>query len=197
LIVNRRTKSRFLARPFDFAQGRLSPCIARLRTARNDNFGDCGGMAEAVPFPSPPSRFVSAVPPGLTRSQAYPGLASWAVIFPPLRGCAASLSAPQWTSRSKVEVRIRAGFSAVPLGLMTNWRAQVGGRGRPPHTGITQAFAPPPKALPADPAQSDSSYLQHRRRRTPGHRSSRNKSRIYPKSPRPWRRAARSRSSLF
>ena len=106
--MNRRTKSRFLARPFDFAQGRLSPCIARLRTARNDNFGDCGGMAEAVPFPSPPSRFVSAVPPGLTRSQAYPGLASWAVIFPPLRGCAASLSAPQWTSRSKVEVRIRA-----------------------------------------------------------------------------------------
>src|SRR5205823_11253146 len=64
---------------------------------------------------------------------------------------------------------------------MTNWRAQVGGRGRPPHTGITQAFAPPPKALPADPAQSDSSYLQHRRRRTPGHRSSRNKSRIYPR----------------
>ena len=40
-------------------------------------------MAEAVPFPSPPSRFVSAVPPGLTRSQAYPGLASWAVIFRP------------------------------------------------------------------------------------------------------------------
>src|SRR5438093_10311210 len=63
---------------------------------------------------------------------------------------------------------------------MTNWRAQVGGRRRPPHTGITLASAPPPIAPPADPAQSDSSYLQHRRRRTPGHRSCRNKCRIYP-----------------
>src|SRR5438093_182431 len=44
---------------------------------------DCGGTGEAVPFPCPVSRFVSAVPPGLTRSQAYPGLASWAVIFRP------------------------------------------------------------------------------------------------------------------
>ena len=35
---------------------------------------DCGGTGEAVPFPCPVSRFVSAVPPGLTRSQAYPGV---------------------------------------------------------------------------------------------------------------------------
>src|SRR5205807_5311878 len=82
--------------------------LKRRSTTVQQAFVTFSAACEAVPFPSPPSRFVSAVPPGLTRSQAYPGLASWAVIFPPLRGCAASLSAPQWTSRSKVEVRIRA-----------------------------------------------------------------------------------------
>jgi len=128
--VNRRTKSRFLARPFDFAQGRLSPCIARLRTARNDNFGDCGGMAEAVPFPSPPSRFVSAVPPGLTRSQAYPGLASWAVIFRPFGAAQLRCRLHNGPPDQKQRFVSGHGFSAVPLGLMRNWRAQAGGRGR-------------------------------------------------------------------
>src|SRR5438552_12086763 len=158
---------------------------------------DFGGTAEAVPFPSPPSRFVSAVPPGLTRSQAYPGLASWAVIFPPLRGCAASLSAPQWTSRSKAEVRIRARlFSGAfrPNEELegAGWRA----RAPAPHD-LTPASAPPPKAPPADRGQSGSSYLLHRRRRIPGRRSSRNKFRTCLKSRRPSRRAGRSHSSLF
>ena len=129
-------------------------------------------------MPCVPLRFCR--PSGTHSFSSLPRTCVLGCNIPPLRGCAASLSARQWTSRSKAEVRIRAGFSAVPLGLMTNWSAQVGGRGRPPHTGITQAFAPPPKALPADPAQSRSSYLPHRRRRIPGRRSSRNKCRIYP-----------------
>src|SRR2546428_5444464 len=72
------------------------------------------------------------------------------------------------------------------------WRA----RAPAPHD-LTPAYAPPLKAPPADPAQSDSSYRPRRPSSTPGHRSSRNKFRTYPKSPRPWRRVARLRSNLF
>src|SRR5439155_22080732 len=158
---------------------------------------DFGGTA-VKPCPSQVLRPVSFLPS--LRDSLVLKLPRTCVLgcnIPPLRGCAASLSAPQWTSRSKAEVRIRAGFSAVPLGLMTNWRAQVGGRGRPPHTGITLASAPPLKAPPADHAQSDSSYRPHRPRRTPGRRSSRNRCRTCLKSRRPSRRAGRLHSNLF
>src|ERR1700675_4199542 len=43
------------------------------------------------------------------------------------------------------------------------------------HQRFTLASVPPRSALPADRAQSDSSYCPHRLRRTPGRRSSRNK----------------------
>jgi transposase len=60
------------------------------------------------------------------------------------------------------------------------WRA----RAPTPHD-LTPASAPPQKARLADRAQSDSSYLLHRRRRTPGRRLFRNKFRTYLKSRRP------------
>src|SRR2546428_2581978 len=82
-------------------------------------------------MPCVPFRFCR--PSGTHSFSSLPRTCVLGCNIPPLRSCAASLSGPQWTSRSKVEVRIRAGFSAVPLGLMTNWRAQAGGRGRPPH----------------------------------------------------------------
>ena len=47
---------------------------------------------------------------------------------------------------------------------------------------ITAASAPPPTALPANPAQSEPSYLQHRPTHTPARRWYQNKFRIYPKS---------------
>src|SRR6266849_3816928 len=64
-------------------------------------------------------------------------------------------------------------------------------------TRITPASAPPPKALPANPGQSDSSCPPRRLKRTPGHRWCRNRCRTFRASLRPWRRAARRRSSCF
>src|SRR5207237_10678306 len=87
--------------------------------------------------------------------------------MPPLRGCAASLSAPQWTSRSKAEVRIRARlFSGAvrPNEELegAGWRA----RAPAPHD-LTPASAPPHLALPADRARSGPRHLPPRPRPPP------------------------------
>jgi hypothetical protein len=138
-----------------FAQGKLSPRLAhgsgRLGMTILEDFG---GTDESVPFPFLLSRFVSVVPPGLTRFQAYPGLTPWAVIFRPF-GAAQGVGCRAWRARAPA-----------------------------PHD-LSPVFAPPPKARLANPAQSDSSYRPHRRRRKPGRRSSRNKFRTRPKSRRP------------
>ena len=58
-------------------------------------------------------------------------------------------------------------------------------------TRITAASAPQPKARPANPAQSEPSYLQHPPMHKPARRSCQNKFRIYPVNPQPWHRATR------